>query len=136
MAEERGDTVRRGEHVGENERSELPDGAITGPNDPSANGQNTGALVTIHAASPSRDAGCPSSKNSFRLGFSNCSELTRLPIEEHLDVFRQKPVRVSVKVNVPVNEHPKVSASYITEFCCQNHIYINDIALVKINLAL
>ena len=110
MAEERGDTVRRGEHVGENERSELPDGAITGPNDPSANGQKIEAPVTIHAASPSRDAGCPSSKNSFRLGFSNCSELTRLPIEEHLDVFRQKPVRVSVKVNVPVNEHPKVSA--------------------------
>ena len=107
MAEERGDTVRRGEHVGENERSELPDGAIAGPNDPSA---KTGAPVTIHAASPSRDAGFPSLNNSCRLGFSNCSELTRLPIEEHLDVFRQKPVRVSVKVNVPVNEHPKVSA--------------------------
>ena len=28
--------------------------------------------------------------------------------EEFLDVFRQKPVRVTVKVKVPVAEHPKV----------------------------
>ena len=28
--------------------------------------------------------------------------------EEQLDVFRQKPVRLTVKVKVPVAEHPKV----------------------------
>ena len=28
--------------------------------------------------------------------------------EEFLDVFRQKPVRVTVKVKIPVAEHPKV----------------------------
>jgi len=54
--------------------------------------------------------GCQTSPtaDSLKLTVSKCNELKGLlNAEEPLDVFRQKPVRVTVKVHVPVNEHPK-----------------------------
>ena len=112
MAEEgergQGVAVRRGEgQVEENERnqekSKWSNGPImTQPNDPAQ------VSLAIHAAcAGSDDPGCraPTMK-SFKLpATSSCSE-------EHLDVFRQKPVRITVKVNVPVTEHPKVNIFY------------------------
>ena len=115
MAEEReageGDAVRKGRQVEENERSKWTNVPIMGPNDLALHALKTAVPMAIHAASASSDnATCQAPINSFKLaGNANCSELRGSPIEEHLDVFRQKPVRVSVKVNVPVAEHPKVS---------------------------
>lgn len=54
--------------------------------------------------------GCQTSPtaDNLKLTVSKCNELKGLlNAEEPLDVFRQKPVRVTVKVHVPVNEHPK-----------------------------
>ena len=111
MAQEREVGGARGEQVEENERnqdlgSKRP---IVVSNAPSPNGLTTAVPMTIHAASASSDADCQAPINRFKLAAASCTESRNLPMEEHLDVFRQKPVRVSVKVNVPVAEHPKVS---------------------------
>ena len=106
---EEGDAVRRGKQAEENESSKWPNAPMMVSNEP-----KTAMPMRIHAVSASSDdASCQSaSMNSFKLAATNanCKELRGLPTEEHLDVFRQKPVRISVKVNVPVAEHPKVSA--------------------------
>jgi len=120
MAEERevggGEAaVTRGEQVEENERnqekSKRPNVPIVVSNHSPPNGLKTAVPVTIHAAmtaSSSDTAHWQAPINSFKLAAANCTESRGvLPMEEHLDVFRQKPVRVSVKVNVPVAEHPK-----------------------------
>ena len=105
---EEGDAVRRGKQAEENESSKWPNAPMMVSNEP-----KTAMPMRIRAVSASSDdASCQSAPmNSFKLGTNaNCKELRGLPTEEHLDVFRQKPVRISVKVNVPVAEHPKVSA--------------------------
>ena len=121
MAEEgergEGAAARRGDGQAEEternqERSKWSNGPIMLPNDPAPNALKTALPMTIHAAcASSEDTVCRvPTMNSFKLPTtSNCSEFKGSPIEEHLDVFRQKPVRISVKVNVPVTEHPKVS---------------------------
>ena len=118
MAEERergeGAAGRRGDGQAEEternqERSKWSNGPIMLPNDPAPNALKTALPMTIHAASASSDADCQAPINRFKLSAASCTESRYIPMEEHLDVFRQKPVRVSVKVNVPVAEHPKVS---------------------------
>lgn len=123
MAEERergeGAAGRRGDGQAEEternqERSKWSNGPIMLPNDPAPNALKTALPMTIHAAcASSEDTVCRApTMNSSKLPTtsSSCSEFIKgSPIEEHLDVFRQKPVRISVKVNVPVTEHPKVS---------------------------
>ena len=112
MTEERergeGDAVRT--RFEENERSQERSKCSNGgsimpqPNDPSA--LKTGAVsMTI------QDVGCQASTmSSFKASCTtnNSSELKGFQEDDHLDVFRQKPVRITVKVNVPVSEHPKV----------------------------
>lgn len=44
---------------------------------------------------------------------------------KYVDIYREKPIRVSVKVLVPVREHPKV---VIILF---NHCYLHYILKVK-----
>ena len=64
--------------------------------------------------------GCQTSPtaDNLKLTVSKCNELKGLlNAEEPLDVFRQKPVRVTVKVHVPVNEHPKVSFIHVKINC-------------------
>ena len=114
MAEEREVGGARWEQVEENERnqelgSKRPNGPIVVSNAPSPNGLKTAVPMTINPASASSDADCQAPINRFKLAAASCTESRYIPMEEHLDVFRQKPVRVSVKVNVPVAEHPKVS---------------------------
>jgi len=112
MAEEREVGGARWEQVEENERnqelgSKRPNGPQVVSNAPSPIGLKTAVPMTIHAASASSDADCQAPINRFKLAAASCTESRNIPMEEHLDVFRQKPVRVSVKVNVPVAEHPK-----------------------------
>jgi len=113
MTEERergeGDAVRT--RVEENERNQERSKCSNGgaimpqPNDPSArNVLKTGAVsMTI------QDVGCQASTmSSLKVSTTNNSiEFKGFPEDDHLDVFRQKPVRITVKVNVPVSEHPK-----------------------------
>ena len=99
------------ENEGNQEKSMRPNGPIVVSNHPPPSGLKTAVPVTIPVApaSSSDAAGWQAPINSFKLAAANCTESRGLlPMEEHLDVFRQKPVRVSVKVNVPVAEHPKV----------------------------
>jgi len=98
------------ENEGNQEKSMRPNGPIVVSNHPPPSGLKTAVPVTIPVApaSSSDAAGWQAPINSFKLAVANCNESSGLlPMEEHLDVFRQKPVRVSVKVNVPVAEHPK-----------------------------
>lgn len=54
----------------------------------------------------------------------------RLPHRDlkYVDIYREKPVRVTVKVLVPVKEHPKVSIlsrqPHITIYVFVMHMYI------------
>ena len=34
---------------------------------------------------------------------------------KYVDIYREKPVRIAVKVLVPIREHPKVNMSYLLE---------------------
>lgn len=42
------------------------------------------------------------------------------PLKDHkyVDIYREKPIRVAVKVLVPVREHPKVIHFFFLSFTC------------------
>ena len=100
-----GDEVRDG--FEENEKNQENRKWSNGPILSQANEMARNALKTA-VPMKIQDVGCQASTMiSFKLP-SNVSEFKGFPTDEHLDVFRQKPVRITVKVHVPVTEHPKV----------------------------
>lgn len=58
----------------------------------------------------------------------------RIPIRDakYVDIYREKPIRVTVKVLVPVKEHPKVRASsYSCGWLCTGFIDAFDYSSIS-----
>ena len=63
----------------------------------SANDDSSGKELTVMEAEALQDG-----------GEEGEVEEARKPDVPYIDVYREKPIRVTVKVLIPINEHPKV----------------------------